>query len=50
MKSLCGWVQEAPVYFQECKEMPDYDEIQLKLEFFSRHFLNAFVSTGRVMV
>ena len=49
-KKLYGWAQEAPVCFQECKEMPGYTSDQVKLGFFNRDFLHSFVSTGRMMV
>ena len=49
-KKLYGWGQEAPVCFQECKEMPGYTSDQVKMGFFNRDFLHSFVSAGRMMV
>ena len=49
-KKLYGWGQEAPVCFQECKEMPGYTANQVKLGFFNRDFLHSFVCAGRMMV
>ena len=49
-KKLYGWGQEAPVCFQECKEISGYTSDQVKLGFFNRDFLHSFVSAGRMMV
>ena len=49
-KKLYGWVQEAPVSFQECTEIPVYTPDQVKLGFFNRDFLHSFVSARRILV
>lgn len=49
-KVLYGWAQEAPICFQECKNMPYYSKDRVKLGFFSRDFLKEFVTAGRMMV
>ena len=48
---LFGWAQEAHICFQECNNLPyNYTKDQVKLGFFSRDFLQQFVTAGRMMV
>ena len=49
-KKLHGWVQKAPVSFQECTEIPGYTADQVKWGFLNRNFLHSFISSGRMMV
>ena len=49
-KVLYGWAQEAPICFQECKNMPYYSKDQVKLDFFSRDFVKDFLTEGITMV
>ena len=50
-RALYGWAQEAHICFQECNDLPyNYTKDQVKLGFFSRDFLQQFVTAGRMMV
>lgn len=49
-KSLYGQTQQASVAFEECNNMPGYNKIMVKLDFFGRDFLYQFIFAGRMIL